>query len=683
MLRFLSLFLCAVLAGLAPRALGQVPQVLSYQGRVAVDGVNFDSATAGQPGRFRFALVNGDGTETYWSNDGTSVAGSEPTAAVSLAVAKGLYTVLLGDTAPPLGMAPIPPAALAHPEVRLRVWFDDGVHGSQLLAPDQRLAAVAYAIMAAEVPDGAITGPKLALEAVGSAHLALGAVGPAQLAPGAVQTLHLAAGAVDNSRLATPSLTVATGAGLAGGGPIALGGGITIENTGVTALAGGGGITVSGSAGSVILGSNATPLSLPETLVWRDAEGHFAASTATLRGGRIVHTGTAAAHKPELVFDRGIGPKGRLTFQRSGTDTAWSGLVLSVNADWHADGTGYVYDDPARSQSVWQMEYEWSELGYPVNEINWTTAGRRLWYSWGRADDPTQASVQWFAPTLVSVPALDTTIAPIFGVEGYKGAGDAVQIVLQNSNTADAAAATQIVLRSAGTSIVHWSLGTDRFTTGADNFYIQQSSTPRLFITPAGDVGIGSTAPAARLDVAGIVNAKGFTVGGAPFVAKPSESFFAADLPTYNNAPKLTPNYKSTRHLLCADAAQSPAVQAYLNPSRWAGRRVKVGAVLAVDGASGGDLYWQGAVIYRNTPLDGTSTVGLNAGDGDGTAWAGSYETTAAPTVAHAYKAIETGEFIIPANATGLVLVFSMVRTNAADTNTDSAYVLEVRLTEQ
>jgi hypothetical protein len=70
----------------------QVPQLINYTGRVAVGTVNFDGS-----GQFKFALVDGTATTTFWSNDGTSVAGSEPTAAVTLAVAKGLYSVLLGN----------------------------------------------------------------------------------------------------------------------------------------------------------------------------------------------------------------------------------------------------------------------------------------------------------------------------------------------------------------------------------------------------------------------------------------------------------------------------------------------------------------------------------------------------------------------------------------------------------
>ena len=123
----------------------QVPQLVNYQGRVAVGTVNFDGS-----GSFKFALVNGDGTTTFWSNDGTSAAGSQPTAAVALTVTKGLYSVLLGDATLP-GMTIVPATVFTNPDVRLRVWFNDGTNGFQLLTPDQRIAAVGYAIMAAGV----------------------------------------------------------------------------------------------------------------------------------------------------------------------------------------------------------------------------------------------------------------------------------------------------------------------------------------------------------------------------------------------------------------------------------------------------------------------------------------------------------------------------------------------------
>jgi hypothetical protein len=134
----------------------QVPQLISYQGRVGVDGVNFDGS-----GQFKFAFVNAAGTTTYWSNDGSSTAGSEPGTAITLPVSKGLYSILLGDATLP-HMAIVPATVFTKGDVHLRVWFSDGVNGFQQLAPDRRIAAVGYAMMADSVSDGAITTAKIA-----------------------------------------------------------------------------------------------------------------------------------------------------------------------------------------------------------------------------------------------------------------------------------------------------------------------------------------------------------------------------------------------------------------------------------------------------------------------------------------------------------------------------------------
>jgi hypothetical protein len=122
-----------------------VPQVLNHQGRIAVAGVNFNGN-----GQFKFALVDATGLITYWSNDGTSNAGSQPSSHVTLAVTKGLYSVLLGDTTL-TNMTALPSSALDHGDVRLRIWFSDGSsRGFQLITPDQRLAATPYALLAAQ-----------------------------------------------------------------------------------------------------------------------------------------------------------------------------------------------------------------------------------------------------------------------------------------------------------------------------------------------------------------------------------------------------------------------------------------------------------------------------------------------------------------------------------------------------
>ena len=163
-----SFLIYPLLVCLAGPASAQGPQTLNYQGKVLVSGGPFTGT-----GRFRFTFVDRVGN-TLWSNDGSSAAGSEPVSPVSLPVAAGLYSVLLGDTTLAGMTEPVTPAAVAGGDVLLRVWFDDGTHGSQLLTPDQRLSSVAWALQAAEaatVPNGTITASKLAPGAVGAGTL--------------------------------------------------------------------------------------------------------------------------------------------------------------------------------------------------------------------------------------------------------------------------------------------------------------------------------------------------------------------------------------------------------------------------------------------------------------------------------------------------------------------------------
>ncbi|MCX6976922.1 MAG: hypothetical protein NTX04_03065, partial [Verrucomicrobia bacterium] len=154
----------------------QAPNLLNYQGRIAVEGVNFDSTTAGHLGQFKFALVDGSTPPVvYWSNDGSmngQTTLNAPTNSVALPVSKGLYSVFLGETTLP-NMTAVPASVFTtHPDVRVRVWFDDGVKGFELLSPDRQIGSVGYAITAGSVADGAVTNAKLADGAVGSSKLA-------------------------------------------------------------------------------------------------------------------------------------------------------------------------------------------------------------------------------------------------------------------------------------------------------------------------------------------------------------------------------------------------------------------------------------------------------------------------------------------------------------------------------
>lgn len=152
----ITILTAMVLALSAPLGFAQVPQIINYQGKINVGATPFTGS-----GQFKFALVNGDGSTSFWSHDGTSTAGSEPSSPVTLPVANGLYVVPLGDTAIP-NMQSVPATVFTNSDVRLRVWFNDGTNGSQLLAPDQRITSVGYAMVAGTVPDGAIGIPQLA-----------------------------------------------------------------------------------------------------------------------------------------------------------------------------------------------------------------------------------------------------------------------------------------------------------------------------------------------------------------------------------------------------------------------------------------------------------------------------------------------------------------------------------------
>ncbi len=84
---------------------------------------------------------------TYWSNDGTSVNGGEPATAVSVTVSNGVFTVVVGDTTQ-LNMASVPSSLFNQPNLQLRIWFNDGVHGSVALDPAQSLTPTPYAVYA-------------------------------------------------------------------------------------------------------------------------------------------------------------------------------------------------------------------------------------------------------------------------------------------------------------------------------------------------------------------------------------------------------------------------------------------------------------------------------------------------------------------------------------------------------
>ncbi len=128
------LFMLALTASTAGAAADNA--MFNYQGRVLVQGVPYSGT-----GRMKAAILATTGTYTVslWSNDGTSVGGNEPTNSFDVSVTAGVFDVMMGDTTVS-GMAAIPAIMFnRNDELKVRVWFNDGVHGYQQLSPDRRL----------------------------------------------------------------------------------------------------------------------------------------------------------------------------------------------------------------------------------------------------------------------------------------------------------------------------------------------------------------------------------------------------------------------------------------------------------------------------------------------------------------------------------------------------------------
>ncbi len=191
---------------------------------------------------------------TYWSNDGTSSDGSEPSAAVSVPVTNGLFTILLGNTSI-ANMAPISASLFTQPNLQLRIWFNDGANGWSALGPVQDLTPAPYSLVAQ------------------SASSLVGTFPVAQLS-----------GVVSNAQLAESSITVNAGPGLSGGGTISLGSSTTLTNIGLVSITGDEDITTFMTNGGVTLGSTATNADTVNTIVKRDGSGNFSAGTITLAG---------------------------------------------------------------------------------------------------------------------------------------------------------------------------------------------------------------------------------------------------------------------------------------------------------------------------------------------------------------------------------------------------------------
>jgi N-acetylneuraminic acid mutarotase len=117
------------------------PMMVSYQGRVILEGRAYEGN-----GYFKFSVVDG-GDNPIWTNDGSLE--DEPVDSVRLEVVNGLFNVLLGDTDVE-NMVELEAYVFDETERYLRVWFSPDGGEFLMLSPDQRIAAVPYALQAEE-----------------------------------------------------------------------------------------------------------------------------------------------------------------------------------------------------------------------------------------------------------------------------------------------------------------------------------------------------------------------------------------------------------------------------------------------------------------------------------------------------------------------------------------------------
>lgn len=133
-----------ILSALAFETRAAIPLQINHQGFIDVGGTAFNGI-----GYFRFALVDPDTGNNVWTNDGTSVGtNAMPTNPVDLPVINGIYNVRLGDTTLP-NMTALTSALFNDDNLELRVWFDDGANGIEVLSPDQPLTSAPYTFHAA------------------------------------------------------------------------------------------------------------------------------------------------------------------------------------------------------------------------------------------------------------------------------------------------------------------------------------------------------------------------------------------------------------------------------------------------------------------------------------------------------------------------------------------------------
>ncbi len=410
----------------------QVPNFIEHDGQLSGTNAAFTGT-----GRFKFALVNvGPPALAYWQNDNNSASLAtsgapiaEPLASVALTVSGGVYALYLGES----GTLGIPYTVFSHSGLAVRTWFSrTGAAGTFVLQPDVVIPAVGYAMV---IPDGAITGAKLASNAVTSTKISNGAVTTAKIASGAVSTSNLAPHSLDYNHLAVPTAP--------GAGQVLGFNGSSLNWT--TPGSGGGGVfSLNGTSAYYNGGNVGIGTTTPANKLTVFASGYgFEHTDGTIRLGSSVNGnaggfGTISNHPLNLFVNNG---------QPSLSIDTGGAVTMST-----VGGPGSV------------------TVGTPNAETGrWTSNG------WGGAMELTNGEAI-----------------------GWQTNGAGQRFGMGHTNGLFAV-----------------------FRTASDPGTTASPATYDFAISDAGNVGVGTISPAAKLDVNGTTRTKGLTITGGADVAEP------------------------------------------------------------------------------------------------------------------------------------------------------------------
>lgn len=284
---------------------------------------------------------------TLWSNDGTSTAGEEPTAPVSLDVSGGVFSALLGDVSL-AGMTPVPAAIFASSPVFLRIWFDGG-SGFEQLTPDQPITSTPYSMMAASLAEGALQG-SLATgarsnEASGTNTFVSGGLyNEENIASG---EMSFVGGGSRNTASGRSSFVGGGFSDRASGYYSFVGGGHSNLASGGNSFVGGGAFNTASGLSSFAAGMNAKAMH-DGTFVWADSTGLNFQSTAAnqflirAHGGVGLNTGS---------------PQRNLDIRQTTTDSSQIGLQIENTSsnNWAfyvavSNNLGFRYNDTLQSR---------------------------------------------------------------------------------------------------------------------------------------------------------------------------------------------------------------------------------------------------------------------------------------------------------------------------------------------